>query len=112
MSARRLYKVGVRLLGPTSNICFRRRAYATREAAFEGAATLLGEFLEGQKNPADWDATVFGPDADLITGRIVRHDGTQADLMETVLASSKVARDSLHAGGWTDEDIERGRQAR
>lgn len=112
MTARRPYKVGVRLLCTHSNHCFRTRTYSTREAAFAAVAPLLAEYMEGTKNPADWDATVFGPDPDLVTGRIVRPDGTQADLLESLLDAQRRLRESLYADGWTDEDIERGRQSR
>lgn len=111
MKARRPYKVGVRLLGIHSNHCFRRRTYSTREAAFAAVEPLLAQYMEGTKNPAEWDATVFGPDPDLITGRIVRPDGTQADLMKSLLDAQRKLRESLHADGWTDEDIARGERA-
>jgi hypothetical protein len=108
---RRPYKVGVRLLGASSNLCFRRRSYSTREAAFAAVAPLLAQYMEGAKNPAEWDATVFGPDPDLITGRIVRPDGTEADLLKSLLDAQRELRESLHASGWTDEDIGRGERA-
>jgi hypothetical protein len=112
MKARRPYKVGVRLLGAHSNHCFRRRSFSTREAAFAAIPALIAEYMPAHVDPAKYDATVFGPDPDLITGRIVRPDGTQADLMKSLLDAQRKLRESLYADGWTDEDIDRGRQAR
>lgn len=112
MKTRRPYKVGVRSLGTHSNHLFRQRSYATREAAFAAVPALIAEYMPPHVDQTRYDATVFGPDPDLRTGRIVRPDGTQADLMESLLEAQAKLRESLYADGWTDEDIARGERAR
>jgi uncharacterized protein YciW len=123
MATRRPYKASVRLMGAHTGKVYPGRftTFSTRERAIEAITARLAETIADEKrvaaatgapfNPTSWDATVFGPDADLVTGLIIRHDGTQADLIETIREGSRKARESLYAAGWTDEDIERGRRA-
>jgi hypothetical protein len=119
---RRAYKLTIRHLGGSDNFCERTRSFKTREDAFTRAAELLAERIadftrvaerQGRRyDPASIDAVVNGPDSDLVTGRILRHDGTEHDLMEILAAAQQAARQSLHNAGWTDQDIERGERAR
>jgi hypothetical protein len=111
MSTARRYKVTVRHLGTVENWTERTTSYATREVAFAKAAEKLAERLaSGRTDPTSLDAVVNGPDADLRTGRILRHDGTQADLLEFLTTAQAQARAVLNDAGWTDADIEAGRK--
>lgn len=115
MKARRPYKVTVRFAGRRGDVtCLRTVGFSTRERAVEAATTRLAEAVANRwddTDPARYDVVVFGPDKDLRTGRIIRHDGTQVDLIETATAAAQTARESLYAAGWTDEDIARGERA-
>lgn len=115
MKARRPYKVTVRFQGRRGGVtCTRTVGFGTRERAFRAATTRLADAIANRwagTDPARYDVTVFGPDKDLQTGRIIRHDGTEVDLMTAAIEAAETARQHLYDAGWTDEDIERGRRA-
>jgi hypothetical protein len=122
MATRRPYKVNVRWLGTYGNGLERGVTFAAREGAFHAANARLAERIADQQriaerkgeqfDPTRWDVVVSGPDSDLgIAGRVIRHDGSEADLMQTITEGAQKSRDALHKAGWTDEDIERGRKA-
>lgn len=111
----RPYRVSIRFNGSDRAYPTRPVTYSTRERVFAAAREKLAEAIANR--PKGWsadryDALVFGPDDDLRTGRLIRHDGTEVDLIAAVAESSERARQYLLSIGWTDEDIERGERKR
>jgi hypothetical protein len=81
---RRPYRVSQRWQGPTATQATptRARSFSDRERAMRVAHELAAQpaTLPGYTV----DAIVFGPDPDLVTGRLVFPDGSERDLMDLV----------------------------